>query len=197
MTLQTTTPSDVETEIAALRRGRDVRICTEPKLAIHPIPNQHQDHSAEHLRRGLPDYFSGVGVGIGPMMLSKRILTSFSPMGLDVGCGMLPGLQRHPPAAAVIRLFGLYALALVPFWYQDDRHHNGRFFSDTERAKTWEGKGLKMVQWRLRGVGFIVIRIGLIDEFDEFDVWDEFDEFDAWDEFDEFDEEAQAGGLSQ
>jgi hypothetical protein len=61
VTLQTTTPSDIETEIAALRKGREVRICTEPKLAIHPIPNQHQDHSAEHLRRGLPDYFSGVG----------------------------------------------------------------------------------------------------------------------------------------
>jgi len=65
VSLQTATPSDVETEVATLRRGRDVHVCAEPKLAIYTVPNQHEDHSAEHLRRGLPDDFSGIGISIG------------------------------------------------------------------------------------------------------------------------------------
>jgi len=57
--LQTATPSDIETEIAAFRSRRDVRICAERKLTIHAGPNQDEDHGAEHLCRGLPDHFSG------------------------------------------------------------------------------------------------------------------------------------------
>jgi len=57
--LQTATPSHIETEVAAFRRRRDVRICAERKLTIHTGPNQDEDHGAEHLCRGLPDCFSG------------------------------------------------------------------------------------------------------------------------------------------
>jgi hypothetical protein len=64
VSLQTATPSDVETEVATLRRGRDVHVCAEPKLTIYTVPNQHEDHSAEHLRRGLPNYFSRISLSI-------------------------------------------------------------------------------------------------------------------------------------
>ena len=67
--VQTATPSDVEPEIAAFRRRRDVHIRAERKLTIHTGPNQDEDHGAEHLRRGLPDYFSGDGVRIGSVGL--------------------------------------------------------------------------------------------------------------------------------
>ena len=35
---------------------------TERKLAIHAIPDKYKDHGAEHLRRRLPDSFSGMNI---------------------------------------------------------------------------------------------------------------------------------------
>ena len=60
--LPTATPSDVEPEIAALGRRRDIHISTEGKLAIHAIPDNNKDHGAEHLRGRLPDSFSEMSV---------------------------------------------------------------------------------------------------------------------------------------
>jgi hypothetical protein len=60
--LLTTTPSNVEPEIAALERRREVHVSTEGKLAIHAIPDKDKDHGAKHLRRRLPDSFSGMSV---------------------------------------------------------------------------------------------------------------------------------------
>ena len=63
MTLSpTTAPSNIEPEIAALGRRRDVHVPTEGKLAIHAIPNKDKDHGAKHLRRRLPDSFPGMRV---------------------------------------------------------------------------------------------------------------------------------------
>lgn len=63
MTLSpTTAPSNIEPEIAALRRMRDVNVSAEGKLAIHAIANKDKDHSAKHLRRRLPDGLSGMSV---------------------------------------------------------------------------------------------------------------------------------------
>ena len=60
--LPTATPSNVEPEIAALGRRRDVHVSTEGKLAIHAIPDKDKDRGAKHLRRRLPDRFSGMNV---------------------------------------------------------------------------------------------------------------------------------------
>jgi hypothetical protein len=60
--LPTATPSNVEAEIAALGRRRDIHVSTESKLAIHAIPDKHKDHGAKHLRRRLPDSLSGMSV---------------------------------------------------------------------------------------------------------------------------------------
>jgi hypothetical protein len=60
--LLTTTPSNVEPEIAALERRRELHVSTEGKLAIHAIPDKDKDHGAKHLRRRLPDSFSGMSV---------------------------------------------------------------------------------------------------------------------------------------
>jgi hypothetical protein len=60
--LLTTTPSNVEPEIAALERRREGHVPTEGKLAIHAIPDKDKDHGAKHLRRRLPDSFSGMSV---------------------------------------------------------------------------------------------------------------------------------------
>jgi hypothetical protein len=60
--LPTATPSNVEPEIAALGRRRDVHVSTEGKLAIHAISDNDKDHGAKHLRCRLPDSFSGMSV---------------------------------------------------------------------------------------------------------------------------------------
>jgi hypothetical protein len=41
---QTATPSNVETEVAAFGRRRDVHVSTERKLAIHAIPDKYKNH---------------------------------------------------------------------------------------------------------------------------------------------------------
>lgn len=60
--LLTATPSNVEPEIAALEKRRDVHVFTKGKLAIHAIPDKHKDHGAKHLGRRLPDSFTGMNV---------------------------------------------------------------------------------------------------------------------------------------
>jgi hypothetical protein len=60
--LLTATPSDVEPEIAALGRRREVHVSTEGKLAVHAIADKDKDHGTKHLRRRLPDSLSGISV---------------------------------------------------------------------------------------------------------------------------------------
>jgi len=78
---QTATPSNVETEVAALGRRRDVDVSTERKLAIHTIPDKDKDHGAKHLRRRLPDSFSGMSVSsVSIIILENRRQPYFRPL---------------------------------------------------------------------------------------------------------------------
>jgi hypothetical protein len=79
--LRTATPSNVEPEIAALGRRRDVHVSTEGKLAIHAIPDKDKDHGAKHLRCRLPDSFSGINVStMSIVTLQHTRLPYFRPL---------------------------------------------------------------------------------------------------------------------
>jgi hypothetical protein len=77
---QTATPSSVETEVAAFWRKRDVHVSTERKLAIDAIPDKYKDHGAEHLRRRLPEGFSGMSMSIVSVVILVHIREYFCPL---------------------------------------------------------------------------------------------------------------------
>jgi hypothetical protein len=70
---QTATPSNVETEVAAFGKRRDVHVSTERKLAIDAIPDKYKDHGAKHLRCRLPDRFSGMSISIVSVVILVHI----------------------------------------------------------------------------------------------------------------------------
>ena len=71
--LPTATPSNVEPEVAALGGRRHVHVSTEGKLAIHASSDNNKDHGAKHLRRRLPDSFSGMSVSTMSIVILHHI----------------------------------------------------------------------------------------------------------------------------
>jgi hypothetical protein len=71
--LPTAAPSDIEPEIATIKRRRDVHVPAKGKLAIHAIPDKDKDHGTKHLGRRLPDGFSGMSVSTTSIVTLQHI----------------------------------------------------------------------------------------------------------------------------